>query len=70
MFKLHWTRIKKKKIKFAVYDSDTPVTLKQRQDPQTCYESVDSKQDYNQAKFEKLRWNTVHKKANIKSFVK
>ena len=38
---------------FAVYDSDTPVTLKQDQGHQTWYELEDPKQGYNNAKFEK-----------------
>ena len=38
---------------FAVYGSDTPVILKQSQDHQTWYKSVDPKQGYNQAKFER-----------------
>ena len=31
---------------FAVCDSDTPVTLKQGQSHQTCYELVDPEQGY------------------------
>ena len=34
----------------AVYDSDTPVTLKQGQGHQTWYKSVNPKQGYNNAK--------------------
>ena len=41
------------KKQFAVYDSDTPVTLKQGQGHQTWYELVDPKQGYNHAKFER-----------------
>ena len=40
------------KTQFAVYDSDTPVALKQGEGHQTRYELVDTKQDYNHAKFE------------------
>ena len=43
-FKLQWTRIlkkKKKKFKFAVHDSETPLTLKQSQGQQTWYELID-----------------------------
>ena len=40
-----------KKKQFAIYDSDTPVTLKQGQDHQTWYKLVDPKQGYNYAKF-------------------
>ena len=36
----------------------------------TWYELVDPKQSYNNAKFEKPRSNSVHKKANDKVFVK
>ena len=39
---------------FAVYDSDTPVTLKQGQGHQTWYEFLDPKQGHNKAKFFKL----------------
>ena len=38
---------------FAVYNSDTPVTLKQGQGQQNWYKLVDPEQDYNNAKFEK-----------------
>ena len=67
MFKLQWTRIKKKQ--FIVYDSDTPVTWK-RQDHQTWYQLVDPKQGNNYAKFEKPHLNRVREKANDKVFVK
>ena len=42
------------KKQFAVYDSDTPVTLKQGQGHQTWYEFLDPKQGHNKAKFFKL----------------
>ena len=40
----------------AVYEYNTPVTLKQ----------VDSQLGYNHAKFKKPHFNSVHKKANLK----
>ena len=46
------------------------MTLKQGQSHQTWHESVDSKQGYNQAKFEKPRINSVCEKGNDKVFVK
>ena len=55
---------------FAVYDSDTPVTLKQGQGHQTWYELVDTKHGYNNAKFENPRFNNVHEKDNDKVYVK
>ena len=48
----------------AVYDSDTPVTLKQ-----TWYELLDPKQGYNNTKFEKPRLNSVGEKADDEVFV-
>ena len=55
-----------KKIIFliAVYVSDTPVTLKQDQGHKTWYELEDPQQGYNNAKFEKPRWNSVYGKAH------
>ena len=47
------------KKQFAVYDSDTPVTLKQSQGHQKWYELVDPKQGYNNAKFGKPYSNSV-----------
>ena len=58
------------KEQFAVYDSNTPVTLKQGQGHQTWYELVDPKEGYNKPKFQKSCWNSVHEKANSKDFVK
>ena len=49
----HKTGGKKSKKRFAVYDSDTSVTLQQGEGDQTCYELADPKQGYNNAKFEK-----------------
>ena len=46
------------------------MTLKQGQSHQTWHESVDSKQGYNQAKFEKPRINSVCEKGNDKVFVR
>ena len=54
------------KKQLAVYDSDTPVTLKNGQGYQTWYELVDPKQGYNNAKFKKPRLNGVREKAQIK----
>ena len=55
---------------FAVYDFDTPVTLKQGQGHPTWYELLDLKQGHNHAKFVKPCLNHVHKKATITVFVK
>ena len=57
------------KKQFAVYNSDTPVTLKQGQGHQT-YEMVDPKQGYNHAKFARPLLNNVPKKAHDKVFLK
>ena len=59
---------------FWVYDSNTPVTLKQGWGHQIQYELVDPKQGYNNTKFEKLCLNSVHKNkqktpTNFKVFV-
>ena len=51
------------------FDSDTPVTLKQGQGHQTWYELVESKQGYNNAKFEKSCLNSVCERANDEVFV-
>ena len=56
------------KKQFAVYDSDKPVTYKEGQGHQTCYELVDPKQDYNNAQFEKPHLTSVREKANRKMF--
>ena len=50
---------------FALYDSDTPVTLKQDQGHQIEYELVDTEQGYDNAMFEKSRWNSVREKPMI-----
>ena len=42
------------------------MTLKQGQGHQTWHEFVDPKQGYNNAKFEKPRFNSVREKANNK----
>ena len=55
---------------FAVYDSSTPVTLKQGQGQQTWYDLVDPKQGYNNTKLEKPHLNSVPGKANNNVFVK
>ena len=55
--------------KNAVYDSDTPVTLKQGQGPQTRHELAGPKQSYNHVKFEGPPLNSVGEKANVRIFV-
>ena len=51
----------------AVYDSDTPMTLKEGQGNQPWYELVGPKQDYlHSAKSEKLHLNSVCEKPMIK----
>ena len=54
----------KTKKQFAVYDSDTSVTLNQGQGHKIWYEVADPKQGFNNAKFEKLCLKSVHEKAN------
>ena len=54
----------KSKKQFAIYDCDTSVTLTQGQGHQTRYELVDPKRGYNNAKFEKPCFNSVHEKTN------
>ena len=55
----------------AVYFTDIPLTLKQSQGHQTCYESTDPKQGtYNHVKFEISRLNSVQEKVNVKVIVK
>ena len=71
--KLRWTKIflffnNLKKKYFAVYDSDTPVTVKLDQGHKTWYELVDPKKGYNNAKFEKPPLNSVRERANDKVF--
>ena len=56
------------KIKIAVYDSGTPMTLKQSEDRQTWY-MVDHKQGYYHAKFERPPLNSVCRKTNVRFFV-
>ena len=57
MFKLQRTRFQNKQ--FAVYKSDTPVTLKLSQGHQTYNDNVDPKQGCNHAKFEISCFNGV-----------
>ena len=66
MFKLHRTKIQN--MQFAVYISDTTVTLKQSQGHQTYNDNVDSKQGYNHTEFERSCFNGVQEKVNIKVF--
>ena len=56
--------LKKKKKKSAVYDSDTPVTLKQGQGHKSWYKLADPKQGSHNAKFEKSCLNNIREKAN------
>ena len=44
-------------MQFAVYISDTSVTMKQSQGHQTQNDSVDPKQDYTHGKFERSCFN-------------
>ena len=55
-------------ILFAVYESDTPVTLQQGQGHQTWYDLVDQKQGYHNAKFENLAQTVSMKKQTIYIF--
>ena len=48
-----------KKAQFAAFISNTLVTLKQRQGHQTSNENVDSKQGYDNVKFERSPFNGV-----------
>ena len=58
------------KKQIVVYDSDTPVTLKQDQGHQTWSELVNPKQGYHNAKFENHHSNSILEKVNDKVFVK
>ena len=53
---------------FAVYDSDTTMTLKQGH--QTWYELAEPEQGINHAKFKRPPLNSVSNKANVKVTVK
>ena len=68
MFKLQRTRIKN--MQFAVYISETRVTMKHSQGHETYNDNVDLKQGCNQAKFERVyfKFNGVREKANVKLF--
>ena len=66
MFKLQRTRIQN--THFALYISDTPVTLKQSQGYQIYNDDVDPKQGYNHAKFGRSCFHGVRERANVKSF--
>ena len=65
-FKLQRTRIKN--MQFAVYISDTSVTLTQSEGHQTYSNSVNPKQGYNHKKFERSCFNGVQEKAKFKGF--
>ena len=56
------------KQKFAVHNSDTPVTLKQGQCHQSWYGLTDSKQGYTHAQFEKPHIESVREIFNDKMF--
>ena len=68
MFTLQRTRIQN--MQFAVYISDTPVTLKQSQDHQSYNANEDAKRGYNHATLEKFCFNSVCQKVNVNVFVK
>ena len=51
------------KTQFAVYISDTPLTLKERS--QTYNDNIDPKQYYNHAKFQRSCFNGLQEKANL-----
>ena len=57
------------KKQFAVYDSETSVTLKQGQGDQIRYELVNPKHGYDDAKFAKPCLNSVRERANNKKFL-
>ena len=68
MFTQQRTRIQN--MQFAVYISDTPVTLKESQGHHTQNNNVNPKQSYNPAKFERFCFKGVREKANVKVFLK
>ena len=53
---------------FAVYISDTPVTLKQSQGHQTYNDNIDPKQGFSHGKFERSCFDCVREKANGNCF--
>ena len=55
-------------MQFAVFISDTPVTLKQSQGHQIYNDNVDPNQGYNLAKFERPSFDVVREKANVNFF--
>ena len=65
MQRLNYSGQESKK-RFAVYNSNIPVTLKQGQSHKIWYELVDPKQAYNHTKFEKPHFDSVREKANVK----
>ena len=65
-FYIQRTRIQN--TQFAVYISDTPVTLKQGQGHQPLITSVGPKQGYNLTKFKISCFNGVREKANVNVF--
>ena len=55
-------------MQFAVYISDTSVTLIQSQGHQTYIDNADQKQGYDHVKFERSCFNGVPEKANVNFF--
>ena len=68
IFIRHESKQESYEAQFALYISDTPVTLKQSQDHQTYDENIHPEQGYNHAKFKRSRFNSVSKKDNGKYF--
>ena len=62
--------VKESKTQFAVYISNLPlpVTFKQSQGHQIYNDNVDTKQAYNHAKFERLRFYSVREKKKGNNF--
>ena len=70
MQRLNYSRQENKQTNktFAVYVSDTRVTLKQGQGSQALHVNVDLDRGYNHAKFDRSRFNGVQDKANVGAF--
>ena len=67
---VQWTKTYTKtlKVQFAVYVSETPVTLEQSKGQRAYDENVDPEEGYNRAKFERYRFNSLREKGNVKGF--
>ena len=65
-FELQRTRIQN--AQFAVYTSDTSVTLKQSQGYQTQNQNVDPKQSYYHSKSERSCFNGIKENQSLKFF--